>query len=284
MSKKSASIFESGWTPAKAAVLNSTKLPDKTRCKVCHKIKAISNYSNKQQLELKQKLAGALGEKAKSPIAEIIVCKQCTPGPISPCEQPADFDKRCLLCVNDHVTEPWAHVDHQEGLEEEPSDEDDSDTRSTTNPYSGASYRPGSEVNSAISGLRAFDLSEHDKWHSPEKKKGSTVATESDLLGSYSESGKGKGKQKENIHKGYGSPSTTGSERSVQIITDDYTQKGGFARPQKAGNTGFANPPPGPPQRRPDDIIDHLKASATGRVVSYDDETDSDSDGSFGML
>ncbi|KAL8751524.1 MAG: hypothetical protein Q9199_006357 [Rusavskia elegans] len=292
MSKKSASIFASGWTPAKAAV---------TRCKVCHKIKAISNYSNKQQLELKQKLAGALGEKAKSPIAEIIVCKQCTPGPISEltcciCNLPKGLESfskaqrkdpdhaRCLLCVNDHVTEPWAHVDHQEGLEEEPSDEDDSDTRSTTNPYSGASYRPGSEVNSAISGLRAFDLSEHDKWHSPEKKKGSTVATESDLLGSYSESGKGKGKQKENIHKGYGSPSITGSERSVQIITDDYTQKGGFARPQKAGNTGFANPPPGPPQRRPDDIIDHLKASATGRVVSYDDETDSDSDGSFGML
>ncbi|KAL9036627.1 MAG: hypothetical protein Q9180_004192, partial [Flavoplaca navasiana] len=134
-----------------------------------------------------------------------------------------------------------------------------------------ASYRPGSEANSATSGLRALNLAEHDESN-PFWSDG----------GSYQ--GKSKGKQKENIHGGYGSPSIKGSESSVQIITDTYKEKPSFGRPPKVGNTGFANPPPGPPQRRADDIIDQLKASGTGRVVSYSDDSDDDSEGSFGML
>ncbi|KAL8997039.1 MAG: hypothetical protein Q9169_003580 [Polycauliona sp. 2 TL-2023] len=302
MSKQNASIFAGGWTPAKAAILNSTKLPDKTRCKVCHKVKAIANYSNKQQIDFRQRLAGPYGDKLKSPIAEVIVCKQCTPGPVSElicciCNEPKGLEgfskaqrkdpdlARCLLCVNQHLTEPLAHLDQEDGLEEEfSSDEDTSDMRSTTNPYDGSSYRPGSELNGATSGLRAMDLSEHDDWYSGGKKK-SSYAADSDLLGSYSGAAKGKGKGKENISGPYGSPSITGSQRSVQVITG--SNKGGnsgFARPSKGGNPGFANPPRGPPQTRPDDIIEKLKAEAPGRVVSYSDASDDDSDGSFGML
>ncbi|KAL8849200.1 MAG: hypothetical protein Q9221_005826 [Calogaya cf. arnoldii] len=301
MSKKPASIFAGGWTAQKAAVLNSTKLPDKTRCKACHKLKAIGNFSNKQQLDFRHRLAGPYAEKLRSPISETIVCKACTPGPISEltcclCGFPKSLDEfsknqrkdpdnaRCLLCVNAHLTEGWAHVDQkEEEIEDDSDDSEDLDTRSTTNPYSSASYRPGSEVASATSGLRALNLSEHDKWNLPEKKKSTTVASESDLLGSYTESVKGKGKQKENVHGGYhGSPSIAGSERSVNIITDG--TRSGFARPPKGGNPGFANPPPGAPQRHPNDIIEHLKVKEAGRVVSYNDDDDTASDDSFGML
>ncbi|KAI4276796.1 MAG: hypothetical protein LQ337_002235 [Flavoplaca oasis] len=288
MSSKAGNIFAGGWTTQKAAVLNSTKLPDKTRCKVCHKIQAIGNFSNKQQLDLKHKLAGQHGDKLRSPIAETIVCKKCTPGPnfemtCCICNEPQGLERfsknqrkdpdnaRCLLCVNEHVTAPLAHFEQQEDFEEVSSDEDHSDNRSMTNPWSGASYRPGSEVNSATSGLRALNLSEHEE-SSPIWSDG----------GSYP--GKSKGKQKENIHGRNSSPSIKGSESSVQIVTDTYQEKSSFARLPKAGNTGFANPPPGPPQRRPDDIIDQLKASGTGRVVSYSDDSDDDSEGSFGML
>ncbi|KAL8650943.1 MAG: hypothetical protein Q9226_004936 [Calogaya cf. arnoldii] len=288
MSKKPASIFAGGWTAQKAAVLNSTKLPNKTRCKACHKLKAIGNFSNKQQLDFRHRLAGPYGEKLRSPISETIVCKACTPGPISEltccvCGDPKSLDEFSKNQRKDpdnaHLTEGWAHVDQkEEEIEEDSDDSEDLDTRSTTNPYSSASYRPGSEVASATSGLRAFNLSEHDKWNVPEKKKSTTVASGSDLLGSYTESVKGKGKQKEN----YGSPSIAGSERSVNIITDG--TRSGFARPPKGGNAGFANPPPGAPQRHPNDIVELLKAKETGRVVSYDDDDDTASDDSFGML
>ncbi|KAL8910933.1 MAG: hypothetical protein Q9171_003838 [Xanthocarpia ochracea] len=302
MSKPS-SIFAGGWTPAKAAILNNIKLPEKTRCKVCHKIKNISNFSNKQLLDLKHRIAGVHGDKAKSPIAEIIACRACTQGSVHEltcciCNEPKSLDgfakaqrkdpdnARCLLCVNQHVTEPWAHVE-QDDDEDDSSDDQFSDT--VSNRHSNASYRYGSDVNTTTSALKAVNLSEHDKSYScsADKKEGSSVATESDLLGSYSESGKGKGKEKENFGAGYGSagsPWTTGSERSLQMITENRTEKSGFARPRKVGNSGFANPPPGPPQRRPDDILDHLKATEPGRTVSYSDSSDSDSDGSFGML
>ncbi|KAL8668381.1 MAG: hypothetical protein Q9168_006986 [Polycauliona sp. 1 TL-2023] len=294
MSKKAGNIFGGGWTPAKAAILNSTKLPDKTRCKVCHKLKALANFSNKQQIDLRQRLAGPYGDKLKSPIAEVIVCKQCTPGPVSElvcciCNEPKGLEGFSKAQRKDpdlaHLTEPLPDVPDQPSSDEEyDSDDDTSDLRSTTNPHEGASYRPGSEIHTATSGLRAMDLTEHDEWYSGGKKTGS-IATESDLLGSYSAVDKGKSKEKENISGRYGSPSITGSERSTKIITD--SRKGGnsgFARPKKGGNPGFANPPRGPPQHRHDDIIDQLKAAAPGRVVSYSDDSDDDSEGSFGML
>ena len=55
---------------------------------------------------------------------------------LCPCEQPTDFEQRCLLCVDDHLTESAVHTVPQVAPEEASSDEDYSDTRSTTNPYS----------------------------------------------------------------------------------------------------------------------------------------------------
>lgn len=52
----------------------------RTRCKGCHKLKAVSLYSNKQQLDLKQRIAGHQGDKAKLPTAEVITCRACTSG------------------------------------------------------------------------------------------------------------------------------------------------------------------------------------------------------------
>ncbi|KAL8736460.1 MAG: hypothetical protein Q9166_000252 [cf. Caloplaca sp. 2 TL-2023] len=211
---------------------------------------------------------------------------------------------RCLLCVNEHISEPWAHVEKDGDVGEEDSDgEPFSDT--VSNAYTGEPHTPGSDVNSLASGFNKANLNELDKFTSDitEKKKGSTVATESNLIGSHIGNWKGKGKAKENMgdwqnfagssrgkgiaHTGYDSkggahaqvrePSMSGSERSAQIVTENRSERSGFARSPKASNNpGFANPLPGPPQRRPDDIIDQLKASATGRTVTYSDEDDSE--------
>ena len=69
----------------------------RTRCKVCHKIKNISNFSNKQLLDLKHRIAGVHGDKAKSPIAEIIACRACTQGSVHEmtcciCNEPKSLD------------------------------------------------------------------------------------------------------------------------------------------------------------------------------------------------
>ncbi|KAL8834676.1 MAG: hypothetical protein Q9176_007361 [Flavoplaca citrina] len=242
MSSKAGNIFAGGWTNQKAAV---------TRCKVCHKIQAIGNFSNKQQLHLKQKLAGQHGDKLRSPIAETIVCKKCTPGPnfemiccicnipkgleaFSKAQRKDPDNARCLLCVNDHLTAPLAHVEQPEDDEDDDgSDGDDDylDNRSTTNPYSSASYRPGSEVASATSGLGALNLSEHDRWYAADNKTASVHVSESDLLGPSIGSHKGKGKEKENVPSGYGARSVTGSDRSLQIITETSPGNSGSARP-----------------------------------------------------
>ncbi|KAL8680166.1 MAG: hypothetical protein Q9186_003633 [Xanthomendoza sp. 1 TL-2023] len=135
---KPANIFAGGWSEQKA---------QKTRCKACHKIKAMTHFSAKQQLDLKHRIAGPHGEKAASAIAEIITCRACNGGSNYEmtcviCGEPkglAAFSKaqrkdpdnaRCLLCVNEHVTEPWAHVERNEELSDEDSDND-----STTDTY-----------------------------------------------------------------------------------------------------------------------------------------------------
>ena len=52
----------------------------------------------------------------------------------------ADLEKRCLLCVNQHLTEPLPDVPDQPSSDEEyDSDDDTSDLRSTTNPHEGVS-------------------------------------------------------------------------------------------------------------------------------------------------
>ncbi|KAL8788126.1 MAG: hypothetical protein Q9213_001884 [Squamulea squamosa] len=117
-------------------------------------------------------------------------------------------------------------------------------------------YRFNSDIDTTTSALKAASLSEHDK-----------MATKSDLSGPYGGSGKGKGKEKENNSEWY-----AGSTAPSVTYSKPPAQKG-----------GFANPPRGLPQHRPDDIIDQLKAKGAGRVVNYSDE-DTDSDGSFGML
>ncbi|KAI4240707.1 MAG: hypothetical protein L6R40_004952 [Gallowayella cf. fulva] len=333
---KPANIFAGGWTAQKAAKLNQTKLPDKyctlaallldsgllpvrTRCKACKKIKTINHYSNKQQAELRHRIAGPHGEKASSATAQIITCRACTGGQNHEmtciiCGEPKGLEAfskaqrkdpdnaRCLICVNEHINEPWAHV-NKDGEHGEDESDTDSDTNTFTNAYA-------SEVNTATSALREINLSEHDKAYSDatHKKKGADTATESDLLGTWSSVSKGKGKAKENepipytsydsqggAHARHYAQSVTSSDHSVEIITDGPEQSR-FAKPrvqwfpstllctakqhvlQRAtGNTGWAKKPSGPPQKRPDNIIDQLKASATGRTVSYnDDEEDSD--------
>ncbi|KAL8768338.1 MAG: hypothetical protein Q9209_005372 [Squamulea sp. 1 TL-2023] len=258
---KPASVFAGGWTPAKAQILNNTKLPQKTRCQNCSKLKDISHFSKKQQLDLKQRLAHS--EKAKSPTAKIITCRACSEKAIFEltcciCDEPKSLDGFSKQQRKDpdnavgrlsaiSVQTGWAHVD--EGLEEQSSDEDlYSDT--VSNQFSSASFRFGSEdIDTTTSALKAASLSEHDKYYSnlDDKQEGSAAVATSNLSGSYGGNGKGKRKEKEN-------------------------QKG-----------GFANPPRGLPQYRPDDIIDQLKKGGEGRVVNYSDD-DTDSDGSFGML
>ncbi|KAL8808653.1 MAG: hypothetical protein Q9200_004157 [Gallowayella weberi] len=291
----------------------------------------MAHFSNKQQLDLKHRIAGPHGEKAASPIAEIIKCRACTGGPkvemkcvivrysfrtvfslsfhsnsccmaestpepqFQRCGVPKGLiafgkaqrkdpdNARCLICVNEQVSEPWAHVARKAD-----SSDDDSDDDSTTNTYTYSASNPyGSEINSATSALKQINLREHDQAWSEiaEKKQGTVTAAERDLL--VSESGdwtvKGKGKGKENAavhytgydshgeaHDRYQAPSVTSSDRSLEIVTDR-PERSGFARPRRAkGNSKWAKPLKGAPSSRPLDMLEKLKAY-TGRTVSYSD-------------
>ncbi|KAL8650478.1 MAG: hypothetical protein Q9210_003800 [Variospora velana] len=225
---KPASIFSGGWTADKA---------DKARCKSCHKLKPIDAYSNKQQLDLKQRIAGHQGERAKLPTAEIITCRPCTGGQVMEltcciCNKTqgleafgktqrktpdsavicrlhtdlrfsADGDKqRCIVCVYEMGREKWAHVEWQGEESEEDDSEDEFGDRSVTNPYEASSYRHDDGDGSLSAPLRELNLASHNDAHGESAVKKSP-ATESDLLQSYNEAelttgNAGKGKGKEN--------------------------------------------------------------------------------------
>ncbi|KAL8700379.1 MAG: hypothetical protein Q9201_005481 [Fulgogasparrea decipioides] len=223
MGPKPANVFAGGWSAQKAAKLNQVQLPEKTRCNRCHKIKTTANYSNKQLLDLKHRIAGPQGEKAKSAIAEIITCRACTGGPVNEltcciCGEVKSLDgfskaqrkdpdaARCILCLHEQAEDSWAHTDLAGGESDDEDSDDDSYAETATNPYTNASYQDEPEVNAATSALKEVNLSQHDKaYGAAGQHKGSTTVSRSNLLGSYSDEeskgasfNKGKSKGKEN--------------------------------------------------------------------------------------
>ncbi|KAL8742390.1 MAG: hypothetical protein Q9190_005115 [Brigantiaea leucoxantha] len=89
MKYKQKSIFAGGWTAEKQRQLDSAKLPDKTKCNTCKKIKAISHFSNKQQSLLRDNIA-RVGERARTPTAETITCRTCVGSQV--------HELRCMIC------------------------------------------------------------------------------------------------------------------------------------------------------------------------------------------
>ncbi|KAL8969639.1 MAG: hypothetical protein Q9183_001906 [Haloplaca sp. 2 TL-2023] len=342
MGPKPASIFAGGWTAAKAAKLEKIELPEKTKCNRCHKVKAMSHFSNKQQLDLKHRIAGTNGEKAKSAIAEIITCRTCTGGPVNEltcciCGEVKGLDgfskaqrkdpdlARCILCLHEQSEEVWAHsaVGNREPDAGSSDSDDDSDNDygyddTTTNAYSSASYRDNADLHHATSALDAVNLSKHDKTYgASEQPKGKTVATQSDLLGSYSDDdstdtawGKGKGKAKENdwqsfaskksrkqnsqftgfdsqggAHRQVRAPSTVFSNDSVEITT---SVRSGPSAQVASSRSKFAKIPAvrgKANMQKPDNVTQQMKAAAIGRTVAYHgDEDDSSGDDDWGTL
>ncbi|KAL9603159.1 MAG: hypothetical protein Q9219_001362 [cf. Caloplaca sp. 3 TL-2023] len=228
---KPANIFAGGWSAEKAARLNNVQLPEKTRCKGCHKLKALSQYSNKQLIELRQRVAGPQAEKAKAPAAEIITCRNCTSGQVQEltcilCHQTKSLEEfgktqrktpdlaRCTICVHEQGLEKWPDREWQEEESDEAfSDEDERTGTVTSNPYESSSYQTRTQVSSISSQLKEVNLAAHNTRvpSYPTTKTGPTVTTHSDLLGSYSDAGfsggksdeKGKGKAKENDPVGW---------------------------------------------------------------------------------
>ncbi|KAL8829810.1 MAG: hypothetical protein Q9170_006012 [Blastenia crenularia] len=294
---KPANIFAGGgWTAEKAARLKNTQLPDKTRCKGCHKLKALGLYSNKQLTDLRQRIAGPYGEKARSPTAEIITCRTCTSG------------QRCILCVHEQNSEKLPHEDFTKRDSEDEMSDEDGYSRATTNPYTNSSYQGDDGVGSVSSALKEINLAAHNSAHSQLASKHTSTISRSDLLGSYSDMGfaskdtgkeKGKGKEKEKVtsnwqnfasqnrgedpvsftgydSKGSAHPQvrntlTVASDDSVEIVTDK--PRGRSTIPKtKAGNQ-FAKPDRGPsPAMRKDSMVYSLKNNATGRTVTYSDD------------
>ncbi|KAI4114803.1 MAG: hypothetical protein LQ345_004480 [Seirophora villosa] len=212
---KPANIFAGGWSADKADRFKKIQLPDKSRCKICRKLKPINAYSNKQQLDLKQRIAGPQGERAKLPTAEIITCRPCTGGPVHEltcciCNKTQGLDAfnktqrktpdaaRCILCVHEMGQEKWAHLEWQGEESEEDDSDEDFDSRSVTNPYDGASYQ-GDGLLSAP--LKALSLTSHSNVPG-QSAATKSCASGSDLLQSYDDeeltsanAAKGKGKE-----------------------------------------------------------------------------------------
>ncbi|KAI4099517.1 MAG: hypothetical protein L6R37_005944 [Teloschistes peruensis] len=264
MGSKPPNIFAGGWTPQKAAKLNQTQLPEKTRCQNCHKIKTINNFSNKQLMTLRHRIAGPNGHKAKSAIAEIITCLKGLDG-FSKAQRKDPDEARCILCLHQQSEEGWAHAEPNH----EDSEDDDSDDSTTTNPYTSVSYRTDPQVTAASTALKAVNLSEHDKTYGEQAQaKASTTETHSDLLGSYSDDGftpvtssKGKGKAK-----------AQGDEwQSFASKSSDQKPVGSRAR--------FAKIPRGQDRKVvPDNVKKQLKVMATTRTVDNKWESSDDDD------
>ncbi|KAL8708524.1 MAG: hypothetical protein Q9220_006576 [cf. Caloplaca sp. 1 TL-2023] len=258
-------VFAGGWSADKAA---------KTRCKVCRKFKTIANYSNKQQIELRQRIAGPNGEKAKSP--------------------------RCFLCVHEHITAPWADKDLKPEVSDDGGTEDDDEdefTETASRTHTTVSNPYERDTSTLASMLKASNLSEHDKAYGlPENKKGSTALSQSEYLMSFSEhkggpsDTKGKGKDVEytgwdsqgGSHRRRREPSSVYSD-GVEIEVDPDVQGLGPSKPnQVSNNRGFAKVNKGygmPAPKHP--LIEQLKAKGTGRTVSYSDDEESDSEDDY---
>lgn len=205
----------------------------------------------------------------------------------------------------------WADRDwNNEDSAEEVSDDDDYGRTVTTNPYETSSYQRDDTVSAVSSALKEVNLAAHDSAYGHKQSKmGSTIITQSDLLGSYHDAGlssgpasseKGKGKESESLtvnwqsfanaqrdnkpveftgydskggaHRQLHNPSIAASEQSVEIVTDKPRGRSSVSRP-KGGKSAFAKPPRGPsPALRKDSVITALKNAATGRTVNYSDD------------
>ncbi|KAL8908107.1 MAG: hypothetical protein Q9207_000999 [Kuettlingeria erythrocarpa] len=243
---KPASIFSGGWTPEKAEKFKSIQLPDK--CKGCHKLKPVVQYSNKQQLDLKQRIAGHQGQKAKLPTAEIITCRTCTSGQTQEltcmlCGEAKGLEAfgkgqrknpdtaRCTVCVHEQGKEKWAHVEWNQD-DDEDEDSDAGGSRARTNPYEHEySHTRDEDVDAVSSALKEANLAAYNRAHGQiAPKHSSTIVSGSDLLKSYSDeefakenTGKGKGKEKPQNWQGFADGD---AEKKPQTFIG-YDSKGG---------------------------------------------------------
>ncbi|KAL8928855.1 MAG: hypothetical protein Q9208_001633 [Pyrenodesmia sp. 3 TL-2023] len=271
---KPVSIFSGGWTPEKAEKFKGIQLPDKyattpnrtvtfmiadqrtrTRCKGCGKNKPIAQYSNKQQIELKTRISGPQGEKAKLPTAKIITCRTCTSGQTQElicilCGEAKGLEafgktqrknpdtakgQRCTVCVHEQGKEKWAHIEwHRD--DEDDEDSDDGESRANTNPYEHEySYTHDDNVDAVSSALKEATLAAYNEANGHYAvKHGSTMVSESDLLKSYSDEDlvkgstvKGKGKEKAHDWQGF----AVGKDEKKPMAFTGYDSKGG-AHPQ----------------------------------------------------
>ena len=71
------SIYAGGYSEAKKAQLQATKVPDKLKCKDCKKLKPKDGFSERQLNDFKQRLAQ--NPALAAPTSAIIMCRQCTP-------------------------------------------------------------------------------------------------------------------------------------------------------------------------------------------------------------
>ena len=72
------SIYAGGYSEAKKAQLQATKVPDKLKCKDCKKLKPKDGFSERQLNDFRQRLAR--NPALAAPTSAIAVCRQCTPG------------------------------------------------------------------------------------------------------------------------------------------------------------------------------------------------------------
>ncbi|KAI4186280.1 MAG: hypothetical protein L6R41_003580 [Letrouitia leprolyta] len=241
---KPASVFAGGWSADKAAKLANVQLPDKTRCKGCHKLKALGLFSNKQLTDLRQRVAGPHGEKAKAPTAEVITCRTCTSGQIQ--------ELTCFICNETKGLEAfgktqrkdpdragmqkWADRDwNNEDSAGEASDDDEYSRTITTNPYDTASYQRDDTVSAVSSALKEVNLAAPNNSYGHKKSQNrSTFVTQSDLFGSYRDAGgpserasdiKGKGKERETNWQSFAA-----TQRPDPVVFTGYDSKSGAHR------------------------------------------------------
>lgn len=72
------SIYSGGYSEAKKAQLQATKLPEKLKCKDCKALKPTDAFSEKKLSDFKQLLAR--NPALAAPTSAMIVCRKCTPG------------------------------------------------------------------------------------------------------------------------------------------------------------------------------------------------------------
>ncbi|KAG7008332.1 plasma membrane fusion protein [Physcia stellaris] len=157
------SIYSGGYSEAKKAQLEATKIPEKLKCKVCKKLKPSDGFSERQRSDLKQRMAKnpALG----APSSAIIVCRQCTPGQthelecfscgliksldgFTKAQRRHPDNARCILCVNADLEAPTAG--NEDFGDCESGSDDDSSDGGVTNPYAETASNVGTTSHASL--------------------------------------------------------------------------------------------------------------------------------------